>query len=183
MKKLLPLLLALIGLGGGMGAGLMLRPAAHPPEGEAAVEGAAAPEGEAATAEGEAPAEGEDAAAAEGEGEGEADPATAPEYVKMSNQFVIPVVSEGEVASMVLLSLSLEVKAGGTEQTYSIEPKLRDAFLQVLFDHANSGGFAGSFTDGANLVVLRRALLEVARKTTGDLVLDVLISDITRQDA
>lgn len=179
MKKLLPLLLALIGLGGGMGAGLMLRPAAHPPEEGAAVEGEAGAEGEAA-AEGEAPAEGEDATA---EGEGEADPATAPEYVKMSNQFVIPVVSEGEVASMVLLSLSLEVKAGGTEQTYSIEPKLRDAFLQVLFDHANSGGFAGSFTDGANLVVLRRALLEVARKTTGDLVLDVLISDITRQDA
>lgn len=176
MKKLLPLLLALIGLGGGMGAGLMLRPAAPPPEEGTAVEGEA-------TAEGEAPAEGEDATA-EGEGEeGEADPATAPEYVKMSNQFVIPVVSEGEVASMVLLSLSLEVKAGGTEQTYSIEPKLRDAFLQVLFDHANSGGFAGSFTDGANLVVLRRALLEVARKTTGDLVLDVLISDITRQDA
>ena len=71
-----------------------------------------------------------------------------PEYVKLNNQFVVPVVEDGRVAAMVVLSLSLEVEAGNTEAVYQREPKLRDAFLQVLFDHANVGGFCGSFTDG-----------------------------------
>jgi len=84
---------------------------------------------------------------------------------------------------MVIVSLSLEVKQGTTEQVYAREPKLRDALLQVMFDHANSGGFRGSFTDGSNLVLLRKALLEAAQKTLGDIVTDVLIVDIVRQDS
>jgi hypothetical protein len=84
---------------------------------------------------------------------------------------------------MVILSLSLEVATGTSEQVYSREPKLRDGFLQVLFDHANSGGFKGSFTDSSNLVLLRRTLMETARSILGEVVQDVLISDIARQDS
>ena len=148
MKKiLLPLVLSLVGLGVGVGAGILLR---HP---------------QAETAQ---PAE--------------AGPKEPPEYVKLNNQFVIPVVEAGQVASLVVISLSLEVKAGGTDMVFEREPKLRDVFLQVLFDHANSGGFQGSFTDGSNLVVLRQALKEVAFQVLGDTVSDVLIVDIGRQD-
>ncbi len=43
--------------------------------------------------------------------------------------------------------------------------------------------FAASFTDGANLIILRRALLEAAQSDLGDTVSDVLISDIARQDS
>jgi hypothetical protein len=100
----------------------------------------------------------------------------------MNNQFVIPVVEDGHVAAMVILALSLEVAHGKTQDAYGREPKLRDAFLQILFDHANAGGFNGSFTDGANLVLLRKALLEAAKNILGDVVSDVLISDIARQD-
>jgi flagellar FliL protein len=106
-----------------------------------------------------------------------------PDYVKLNNQFVVPVVEGGQVASLVILALSLEATQGASEQIYAREPKLRDAFLQVLFDHANAGGFRGSFTDGSNLVMLREALLEVAQRTLGDLVTDVLIVDIMRQDS
>jgi hypothetical protein len=56
-------------------------------------------------------------------------------------------------------------------------------FLQVLFDHANAGGFQGSFTDGSNLVILRKALFESAAGILGEQVKDVLISDIARQDS
>ena len=65
---------------------------------------------------------------------------------------------------------------------YSKEPKLRDSFLQVLFDHANIGGFDGAFTNANNLAVLRGALREVAQKDMGDQVTDVLIVEIARQD-
>ncbi len=154
IRKLIPLLLALIGLGAGAGAGLALRPQ---------------PEKAAETSEKDAVEEA-------------VSPELLPEYVKLSNQFIVPVVEGEQITSMVILSLSLEVKTGMTEQVYSREPKLRDAFLQVLFDHANTGGFRGSFTDAETLVPLREGLLEVARKALGDIVGDVLITDIIRQD-
>ncbi|MFM7335070.1 MAG: flagellar basal body-associated FliL family protein [Tabrizicola sp.] len=165
LRKLLPILLALIGLGGGIGVGLVLRPSA-----EHAAEGGEAPAKDGEHAE---DGEAEDAEPVEG----------APEYVKMNNQFVVPVVEDGRVASMVVLSLSLEVAAGNTEAVYQREPKLRDVFLSVLFDHANVGGFSGSFTDGANLVVLRTNLKEAAAMILGTAVSDVLITDIARQDS
>jgi hypothetical protein len=151
MRKLLPLVLALIGLGVGGGAGMALRP--PPPD------------------------------AAETPEVPPTEPATPPEYVRLSNQFVVPVVEGGRVSAMVILSLSLEVIPGSTEGVFAREPKLRDALLQVLFDHANAGGFRGSFTDGANLVILRQALREAAARVLGDRVTDVLIADIVRQDS
>jgi flagellar protein FliL len=174
MKKLFPLILALMGCAAGAGAGYVLRPAGEkaPTESHAPTRSDGAPD---ATEHGTAAAtdHAEDGEHAENE----------PEYVKLNNQFVVPVVENGRVVAMVILSLSLEVTPGSTEAVYAREPKLRDVFLQVLFDHANAGGFRGSFTDGANLVVLRQALLEIAQRTLGDIVTDVLIVDIARQDS
>lgn len=166
MGKVVPIILALAGLGGGIGAGLFLRPAADAPAAEDAT----------SHADGEEKVD-DHAADSEAEAEGQ------PEYVKMNNQFVVPVVEDGRVSAMVVLSLSLEVDAGNTEAIYTREPKLRDAFLQVLFDHANVGGFGGSFTDGSNLVVLRESLKEAANLVMGGLVSDILITDIARQDS
>lgn len=151
MRKLLPLILALIGLGIGIGAGIFLRPA---PSTEEMAQEEMEPE----------------------------EPVEPPEFVKLSNQFIIPVLSEGRIESMVIMSINLEVTAGSTEAVFAQEPKLRDAFLQTLFDHANAGGFRGSFTDGANMVNLRKALKEVADQILGDMVKDILIVDIGRQD-
>jgi hypothetical protein len=167
--KLLPILLALGGLGSGLGAGLVLRPA--PEAGD------------------HAGGDGTEAHAGAGEHAGADEASMAdhadglPDYVKLNNQFVVPVVEEGRVTAMVVLSLSLEVEAGNTETVYQREPKLRDSFLQVLFDHANIGGFSGSFTDGSNLVVLRNSLKEAAALVLGTVVKDVLITDIARQDS
>lgn len=173
LRKLLPVMLALVGLGGGAGAGFYLRPV--PTAGEQAAEGAdtarADEHGEVAEPEGET---GDHAATPE---------VGAPEYVKMNNQFVVPVVESSRVAALVVLSLSLEVETGNSEAVYQREPKLRDAFLQVLFDHANTGGFSGSFTDGSNLLILRTSLKEAAALVLGTMVRDVLITDIARQDS
>jgi flagellar protein FliL len=158
IRKIIPILLVLVGLGAGIGAGLFLRPA---PAEHATEE-----------ADGEHKAENP-----------EAEPEVPPEYVKLNNQFVVPVMLEGRVISMVILSLSLEVEPGTSQEIYAREPKLRDVFLQVLFEHANSGGFQGSFTDGSNLVLLRKTLFEAATKIMGEAVKDVLISDIARQDS
>jgi hypothetical protein len=175
MRRLLfPALLGLVGLGVGVGAGLFLRPKADP---DAHASGEAAGETMAA---GEVTDQGHTEAGDESHSEGEG---TGPEYVKLNNQFVVPVVEKGRVSAMVVLSLSLEVDPGNTEAVFQREPKLRDVFLQVMFDHANVGGFSGSFTDGSNLVVLRTSLKEAAALVLGTAVRDVLITDIARQDS
>jgi hypothetical protein len=163
--------IALVLTGAGVGAGLALKP---PP----------APEGEGAEpSDGGHSDGGHSGAASADDGHGDAsDGAEAPEFVKLSNQFVVPVVEGGRVTAMVALAISLEVGAGQTDATYAREPKLRDAFLRVLFDHANAGGFRGTFTDGANMVVLRKALFEAGVSVMGKDLHDVLITDFARQD-
>lgn len=172
LSKILPILIALIGLGIGSGAGIFLRPV-EAPTGDHTNEGSTPEENAAAVA---APADGH-------EGGTENNPENAPEYVKMSNQFVVPILEKGRVSAMVILAISLEVTHGNSDAVYAREPKIRDALLQVLFDHANAGGFKGSFTDGANMVLLRKALLEAVQTNVGEIVTNVLISDIARQDS
>lgn len=168
MKKLLPILLAVLGIGAGIGAGMLLRPDPAELNGhdaEACVPSSDAPLTQEALTE-----------------EDHDDAKTDHEYVKLHNQFIVPVVLDTSVSSLVLISLSLEVGVGQKESVFSREPKLRDAFLQVMFDHANLGGFEGAFTNSGNLDVLRSALLEVAHDAMGELITDILITDIARQD-
>ena len=104
------------------------------------------------------------------------------EFVKIANQFVVPVVEEEKVIANVVMSITLEVEPGARDAVYAREPKLRATFLRVLFDHANIGGFHGSFTSPEHLDPLRGELLDVSTKEVGPEVRDVLIVDIARQD-
>ncbi|MEX0351074.1 MAG: flagellar basal body-associated protein FliL [Paracoccaceae bacterium] len=105
------------------------------------------------------------------------------EFLKMSKQFVVPLLDGEHLAGLANLALSLEVTPGTSELFYSREPKLRDMFLQVLFDHANTGGFDGAFTMSGKLDPLRQALLDAAQYELGpEAVHAVLIVDIARQD-
>lgn len=188
MGKLIPVILALVGLGGGIGAGLMLRPNSDAAADHGAE--ASADHGDAQGSE-EGAGHGEEVAAASacppgGSVSGHDLPAvdghSETEFVKINNQFVIPVIGEEQVTSMVVLTLSVEVVAGNKDPIFEREPKIRDAFLRVLFDHANAGGFDGNFINSAGLDTLRRALHEAAVKAVGPVVVDVLIVDLVRQD-
>lgn len=161
--------MALIGIGAGIGAGIMLRPdpaevvEMHPCGDES---------GNAS----------EHVKSADEDHEGAQEEDATNEYVKLNNQFVVPVVTNDLVDALVVMSLSVEVAEGQSEAIYSREPKLRDAFLQVLFDHANIGGFEGEFTNANNMDVLRAALRETAQGIIGGVVQNILITDIARQD-
>lgn len=171
MKKiLLPLVLLLVGVGGGVGAGLFLLPdEADPTEtlatnpcGEAPQDGRAMPVS---------------AAAVDNHG----DPVVN-EYAKLNNQFIIPIVDDGAVSSLVVIALSVEVGPGQKDNVFLAEPKLRDAFLQAMFVHANIGGFSGNFTSAQNLRPLREDLVRRAKSIIPGIAKDVLIMDIVRQD-
>ncbi len=162
MGKLLPIILIVLGVAGGGGAGFFLRPVPEPV--------ADADHGEKENAKADhktAPPDEEE---------------NPPAFVKLNNQFVVPVVSSENVSALVVLSLTLETYEAATEQLYSLEPKIRDTSLRVLFDHAFSGGFDGQFTVPTKLDTLRKALLDAINLIAKDAVTDVLITDIIRQD-
>ncbi|MEM9575680.1 MAG: flagellar basal body-associated protein FliL [Pseudomonadota bacterium] len=165
MKKILPIIMLLIGTGAGVGAGVFLRPEPAPE---------AVPD--------EAVEEKESAEKTE-ENKDDGLPIDGKEYLKLSNQFVVPIVEEDRVASMVVMTLSVEVQAGQSEEVYNLEPKIRDVFLRVLFDHAAIGGFGGAFLTTDNLDSVRLNMTNAARENFGpDLISDVLIFEIARQD-
>ncbi|TDT73859.1 flagellar basal body-associated protein FliL [Litoreibacter halocynthiae] len=160
MGALLPIVLVVLGVGLGAGAGFALRPVSVDEE----------------TADVKHPENHEEEKVAV-----EA-PQSELSYVKINNQFVVPVIKQDRVSALVVLSLSLETLASETSAVYDREPKLRDAFLQVLFDHAYLGGFDGVYTASPAMDTLRRSLLASARKVVGENISDILITDIVRQD-
>lgn len=155
MGKILPILMLALGSGAGIFGGKLMLPEPDPVTTEEIVE-----------PQDVAPEEPSDV-----------------EYVKLNNQFVVPVIAEGRVISLVVLALTVEIKLGEREAVYAREPRLRDAFLQVMFDHANIGGFDGAFTNSSSMDTLRHALKTVAVDSLGPTVKDVLITDIVRQDS
>lgn len=179
MKKFLPIILALVGLGAGIGAGVALKPAPPPPEEQAAA-GACDP------AKGNCPPAGNahsapHANAAVTGNVAAYNPEKPTEFVKLSKQFVVPIIKREKVNALVVMSISIEVDEGMSDAVVRREPKLRDAFLQVLFRHANSGGFDGSFTSGQPMKDLRNMLRSVAHQHTGETIHEVLITDLVKQ--
>lgn len=180
MKKLLPFLLPLLGLAAGIGTALFLRGTDSAAVAESPAGHAAAEQPEAEGAAGHAEGAGEAPSPDHGGGTGHSEAQF--EYVKMPQQFVVPVVSGSRISAMVVISLSLEIVPGMNEAVFAREPKLRDAFLQVMFLHAHSGGFNGNFTTGQAMIDLRGSLRQSAVGILGDMVNDVLVTDIVRQD-
>ncbi len=162
---ILPVVLALFGAGAGAGAGIFFKSTT-----EVSEELITNPCGDAPETAATTPVE-------------ELEPGAPRDFARLNNQFIIPVVEDGRVTSLVVMSLQLEVRPGRTESVFTVEPKLRDGFLQDMFNPANIGGFSGNFTTGSNMRRLRNELLQTARRIIGDDVTDVLITDIVRQDA
>ena len=179
MKKILILLIPLIALAGGIAAGAILRPAADATEApEAGAPEEAAPEaaGEhAAAAQAPAPS-GHGAPAAHGGGE-----ASGTAWFTFPSQFFVPLMRNGDMGAMIIVTLSLETQAAQIEAMNQQQHRLRDALLREMMIHANTGGFDGNFTTEPAQRVLRERLLKAVRAATGLPIEAVLIESIARQ--
>lgn len=163
IKKLLPVLLILVALIGGIAAGEFLKPAAPEAVAEA----------------------GETATETEGEVEkAESETGEAPEiaFFQFPKQFFVPIMRGNTMDSVMILSLTVEYEKPNEEEVFKMEHRLRDAFLRSLMIYANTGGFDGNFTADAHMGRLKESLVTTAKKTVGAPVVDVLIEDIARQE-
>jgi hypothetical protein len=187
MQKIIALVIVLAGIGGGLALGVVLRPN---PDGAQLGTGIAADDAQDGHGTAQSAAE-HDAAKTDGTKHGggndsetghdreiEADR----DYVKVGRQIIIPVVNKGETQALMLFDLAIDVPASMTERAYAAEPRLRDAFLRELFEMSFTGAFSTTYTDERVVDELRRKLRAAARRLLGDMVDDVLILDIMRQE-
>lgn len=171
MKKfLIPVILTILGAGAGLGAGYVLGPKA-PEQAAQTEEGTSAQTPENQTEN-----------AAEIPNDNHLLPSDNANYFKIQNQFIVPIIHHGKMTGMVLMSLAIEADPSLRDTIFKHEPKLRDAFLRVMFDHANIGGFDGNFTESGPMQLLDESLLRVAQGMIGNGIRDVLILEIARQE-
>ncbi|MFQ5562732.1 MAG: hypothetical protein ACE5FO_04090 [Parvularculaceae bacterium] len=102
-------------------------------------------------------------------------------YMKFGRQFIVPVLKQDEVKSLVIMELNIETPSDAVESLYTQEPKLRDALLGRLLELSTRGVFNDQLIEKENLDFVRTELLEVLREVIGDDAQDVLILGITRQ--
>ncbi len=176
MKILMPVAIAVFGLGAGVAAGVAFKPA--PEEEHEAVSCA---KGERCDELATATAENAAAAVAEHQADGHGERSVA--LVALEKPFVVPVFREDRIVAMVVISVAVETRAERANEIEELQPRLRDQFLEAMFRHANTGGFDGAFTAGQSMTDLRSALLASAQEVIGpEAVTGVLITEIARQE-
>lgn len=160
LKKVLPLLSLLAGLAGGGATAIVLMPDTSADHGED-----------------------NHAKASEAGSEHPAAPdPNSLEIVKLPNQFVVPVILNNRVRSMVILTVALEVDVAQADVVRTREPRLRDTFLDELFNLAAIGGFKDDVISRETLDIVRTALTKRAQESLGLDAVTVLVTDMARQD-
>lgn len=173
MKLIITSIVAIIFVALGSFAGVMLKPA---------VEVSAAPSSaEAGKEEGDYPKEKKDAKKKGGDydkGSSSGDSA----YYKFSREFVVPIMRDGQVKSLVILHISLETDSSTSDALFSEEPKLRDNIMTTLIGLSNDGRTLEDLTDINNYETMRSLILMNLKDAIAPGIKNVLIVDVAKQD-
>lgn len=102
-------------------------------------------------------------------------------FMKFSRQFVVPVVSREARNGFMIFDIMIDVDPAILSTSYPLEPRLRDAFLRVLLDHAADGALERALRDADAMDELRGDLLLPARDILGEGANGILITDVGLQ--
>jgi hypothetical protein len=172
-KILIPLILVLIGIGGGAFLGMTMKPE---PETHEEEDGAAEHTSDQEKTEKEHAKNLESAAL---NLEGARDDIV---YVDIPKQFVIPIMNAKGKRSLIVLQLQIEIDVKKAELATIHAPKLRDAFLRTLLELSDTGAFDDTVTSRETLEDIRYELKRAAESVLGATVYSVLIEQMIRQD-
>ena len=103
-------------------------------------------------------------------------------YYKFSREFVVPIIRESRVHSLVILNLNLEVDADLSQKLFEMEPKIRDNIMTTLVTLSNDGSTLQSITTVENYESLRSVLLQNLQVILPSGLQNVLIVDFAKQD-
>ncbi|MEL7041469.1 MAG: flagellar basal body-associated FliL family protein [Pseudomonadota bacterium] len=177
MKMIITSVVAVVFVAVGSFAGVMLRS----PSSAAASPSDSAEAGAGDTAEKAAKDDDRDAKADKKSGDYDA-ASGATAYFKFSREFVVPLMKNGQVTSLVILHITLETDSSTSEDLFSEEPKLRDNIMTTLITLSNDGRTLVQPTDVNNYETIRSVILMNLRDSISDGIKNVLIVDMAKQD-
>ena len=91
-------------------------------------------------------------------------------------------MEDGKPKMLMVFDINIEVDGSFSENSYSYEPRLRDAILTQLFIFANDGDLTKITESTETLANVKAVLLETARKIMGDSAREILLIDIGIQE-
>jgi flagellar basal body-associated protein FliL len=193
MKHIITALIAIACIVAGGVGGHFLRSGSAKPAGEAHGEEKAGKDhgkekadshgkSEKADAHGKADSHGKDTKAKSGGHGKEAAGASQTIYYKFSREFVVPVIRNNHVNSLVILHLSLEADSSISQKLFEMEPKLRDNIMTTLITISNDGRTFENLTDVESYESMRSLILMNLKTVVPSGISNVLIMDMARQD-
>lgn len=102
-------------------------------------------------------------------------------YFRFSREFVVPIIREGSVSSLVIVNINLEIDASLSSSLFSQEPRLRDNIMTTLMELSNSSAL-DDITRVENYETIRSTVLMNLRDPYPSGIRNVLILDIAKQD-
>ncbi|WP_291194208.1 hypothetical protein [Hyphomonas sp.] len=103
-------------------------------------------------------------------------------YFKFTREFVVPIIREGRVHSLVILNLNLEADGSIASNLQSMEPKLRDNIMTSLITLSNDGTTFESVTSVENYELIRSTVMDNLQSVVASGISNVLIVDMAKQD-
>lgn len=103
-------------------------------------------------------------------------------YMKFKRQFVIPVMKENKIKSLVIMNFNIELNDAAPANAFNQEPKLRDAFMRDLLNLSNEGVFDDDLTSPETFDYIRETLVGSSRRILSQGVENVLILDVAKRD-
>lgn len=103
-------------------------------------------------------------------------------YYKFSREFVVPLMNNGRVKSLVIININLEADASISDDLFAMEPKLRDNIMATLIALSNDGVTLEEITDVNSYETIRTMILLNLEKVVSSGIRNVLILDMAKQD-
>ncbi|WP_156945544.1 flagellar basal body-associated FliL family protein [Hyphomonas johnsonii] len=104
------------------------------------------------------------------------------DYFKFSREFVVPIMRDNKVVSLVILNINLEVDSSLSRKLFSMEPKIRDNIMTTLVELSNDGRTLESVANLENYESIRSTVLMNLQKVAPAGIRNVLIVDMAKQD-
>lgn len=116
-----------------------------------------------------------------GGGHGKAD-VSGTQYFNFSREFVVPIMKQQRVDSLVIININLEVESSVMDKMFSIKPKLRDNIMTTLVELSNDGKTLVEPTNVDSYETIRSVILSNLNSVVASGIENVLIMDLAKQD-
>ena len=117
-----------------------------------------------------------------GGGHGGGDTSGAPTYYKFSREFVVPIIEDDRVKSLVILNLNLQIDTASSQNLFSQEPALRDNIMTTLITLSADDEIFNSLNSIEHYETIRSMILNNLQNSFSTGIENVLILDMARQD-